>query len=44
MKVVGEISFYIIKIYYFWKVLGCKESEGTPQKGKCKESGGTEGV
>ena len=38
------VDFYIIKLYYFRKVLECKELDGTSQKGKCKEMGGTEGV
>ena len=42
MKVVGEIDFYIIKAYYFWKVLKCKELCGISKK--CKELVGTEGI
>ena len=31
----GGCDFYIIEIYYFWKVLKCIELNGTCPKGKC---------
>ena len=40
----GEWGFYIIKFYYFEKVLKCIVSSGTSKKGKCIKLNGTEGV
>ena len=37
-------GFYIIKGYYFGKVLQCIEVSGTSKEGKCIEIKGTEGV
>ena len=44
MKLVGGWNFYIIKLYYFGKILKCIELNGTSRKEKCIEIKGTERV